>query len=160
MLGRGGCPSRREPRSMSSRATEAKLARPSPPLATACARRARRGFSMIELLVVIGIIAVLVSILLPAIAAARRQANTLKCLSNLRQLGYGFHAYAHNHKGALPVSRQDLPDKDGVIEPDPKKRQSWYWEDFIMPYVSKFGPASGQTATLDAVRNTVMWGCS
>src|SRR5678816_1271624 len=95
----------------------------------------RRGFTLVELLVVIGIIAVLISILLPALSAARRQANTIKCLSNLRQLGYAFQAYAQNSKLALPVGRQDLPEVNGV----PQNVENWYWQDYIFPYVARLG---------------------
>jgi prepilin-type N-terminal cleavage/methylation domain-containing protein/prepilin-type processing-associated H-X9-DG protein len=120
--------------------------------------RRRAGFTLVELLVVIGIIAILIAILLPSLNAARRQANTVKCLSNLRQLGYGFHAYAHNYKGAFPVNRQDLPDFNGVIV----NSANWYWEDFIIPYVSKTGQTSGQITnakTFAVARDSVMWGC-
>jgi prepilin-type processing-associated H-X9-DG protein/prepilin-type N-terminal cleavage/methylation domain-containing protein len=62
------------------------------------------GFTIIELMVVIGIIAILISILLPSIISARRQANLIKCSSNLRQITQACLLHAHDHHGFLPLA--------------------------------------------------------
>src|SRR2546423_2014527 len=72
------------------------------------ARKKSDAFTLVELLVVIGIIALLVSILLPTLSKARKSAQTVKCLSNLRQMGLAFSMYENEHKQWLPYPTTTL----------------------------------------------------
>src|SRR5436190_1315592 len=63
---------------------------------------AQLAFTLVELLVVIGIIALLIAVLMPALNKARQQSRTVACLSNLRQMGQGWNIYLSENKGRLP----------------------------------------------------------
>ncbi len=63
----------------------------------------RRAFTLVELLVVIGIIAILIAILMPTLTKARESARRAECLSNLRQVGLSFRFYAMNNRDQVPL---------------------------------------------------------
>ena len=85
------------------------------------APRRRGGFTLVELLVVVGIIAVLVGILLPALSRARSTANRVKCMSNIKQIGLAMVMYTQENKGIFPsaarAEKGELPQDFVFWEP-------------------------------------------
>lgn len=71
----------------------------------------RGAFTLVELLVVIGIIAILVGILLPVMNKVRQSAQEAVCMSNMRQLGFGVQSYANQNYGSLPQKGPDGSDQ-------------------------------------------------
>src|SRR5438067_230992 len=69
----------------------------------------RAAFTLVELLVVIGIIAVLISILLPALNRVRQQAISAQCMSNMKQVGLAALMYANEYRGQYPPSNAGQP---------------------------------------------------
>ena len=89
------------------------------------------GFTLVELLVVIGVIALLISILLPSLVKARQAAMRVSCSSNLRQLGIVFRMYANDNKGWLPFIN---PVSSGTNSFALSTRQ-YNWPLFYTPYL-------------------------
>lgn len=107
----------------------------------------RRGFTLMELLVVITIVGLLVSMLMPAIGLVRSSAKAMNCRANQRQAGMAVHAYADDHDGYL-VSADTAADV--------------HWFELIAPYVTE-GKVTGGThvymgdASYD--RRNILVGC-
>jgi prepilin-type N-terminal cleavage/methylation domain-containing protein len=94
------------------------------------------GFTLVELLVVIGIIALLVGVLLPALNKARQQANLIDCQSRLRQMGQALNIYASENNGLLPLGdvKYDPTGSSGIAttwmnaSQLSSNEESWYWD--------------------------------
>jgi prepilin-type N-terminal cleavage/methylation domain-containing protein len=90
--------------------------------------RRRRGFTLIEVLVVVAIIALLIAVLLPSLARAREQARATACLSNLKQQGIGFSSYSAAERGVLPWAgsfRFSLMEGKYYLGYDPPESHNW-----------------------------------
>ena len=90
-----------------------------------CSSKSRRGFTLVELLVVIGIIALLISILLPTLSRAREAGNRVACASNLRQLGIAFEMYVSEHKGTYPPAWFQDDQTIGGYSGQPGRNITW-----------------------------------
>lgn len=110
-------------------------------LTTASVRtRPRGGFTLVELLVVIGIIALLISILLPSLSRARDSAKTTACLSNVRQFGQASLLYANAYNQRLPwggIFQHEIPSGPNWGDPNPA-HPAYYtvWAKLINTYMT------------------------
>ncbi|HAI12924.1 MAG TPA: hypothetical protein DCM28_14540 [Phycisphaerales bacterium] len=95
-------------------------------------RLKQSAFTLIELLVVISIVSLLIAILLPALANARQAAQAMKCLANLRQIGFGLATYANDNDETLPC---------GMLYGVSASEGSGRWYQKIDAYMDNSGPS-------------------
>ena len=126
-----------------------------------------RAFTLVELLVVIGIISLLVGILVPVVGRARASGHSVACLANLRQIGIAFHSYADANRGMLPdpaaiqeswesMLRDHLSNREvfhcmsdgGLFD---KLRSSYDWRDTGNPHTTIAGRMLVEVRRSDAV---------
>jgi prepilin-type N-terminal cleavage/methylation domain-containing protein/prepilin-type processing-associated H-X9-DG protein len=122
------------------------MARPSQPTAAREPRPPRRAFTLVELLVACGVIAVLAGMLLPALSAARERANTVRCLTQLRQIGQAIYGYTVSNGGRLPAwSAVHFYPDDPLYQNNPASPDyaGPGWTVLLTPYLGQ--PPDGET---------------
>ncbi len=123
-------------------------------------RAGRRGFSLIELLVVLAILAVLIALLLPAVQKVREAAARVSCQNNMKQIGLAFQTH-HDTRGRFPYGGVQVPFPGGsqadTKQTTPQGReQSWSWAYNVLPYIEQEPLYKNPNST--AVRGTPVKG--
>ena len=100
-------------------------------------RSLKKGFTLIELLVVISIVALLISILLPALRKSRDAARDMQCLTQVRQFGMALVQYSHEYNGYMPPYRDTYMDKGNC-----------YWPVYLSEFLGKRVENNGRTSKM------------
>jgi len=105
---------------------------PFPPVPDGSRRGLKKGFNLVELMVVIAVIAILAALLLPVLNMARNHARRITCVNNLRQINVGVRMYADESGGKMPEARQQKGWFNGI---------RFSYKELMKSYVGLHGPA-------------------
>ena len=119
---------------------------------TAAPLRRRTGFSLIEILIVISIIALLVAMVVPVIGMVRASARTVGCMNNLNQIGIALRGWSADHENAIVTNWDDAMGRN---------TPEWGWQGQIRPYLfsdnATFGERLVQTMRCPEMRGEMIW---
>lgn len=104
-------------------------------------RLRRRGFTLIEILIGLTVLAVLLALLIPGVRRSVLASHDARCMSNLRQIGVAFHLYAGEHGGMLP----ELVFRPGESNRNRERGTGEQWDAQVMPYLGITDATRGNT---------------